>query len=594
MSETAAVDAAVDRYRADPGYLLQMLRDVEAAEGWISPASTLRAAKRLDIPRTRIDSLVRFHAFLHDKPAGAYRLRLSDNVTDRMQGSLALFDRFLAAFGVKRGETSPDGLVSVDLTSCTGLCDQGPGLLVNGRAIARLDPPRVDEIVGLVRRRAALADWPAELFAVSDNVRRAMALLAEPMKPGRALDAAIALGRQGVIDEMKRSALRGRGGAGFPTGLKWEACRNAPGAERFIVCNADEGEPGTFKDRVLLRRAAARVFEGLAIAGFAVGARRGFLYLRGEYEFLREALEAELADMRASGRLGIAIRGAAGFDFDIEIHMGAGAYVCGEESALIESLEGKPGRPRIRPPFPVTHGYLGKPTVVDNVETLAQAAEVVIQGGAAFAGLGTRASTGAKVLSVSGDCERPGIYEYPFGVRVARVLEDCGARDAAFVQVSGPSGVCLTPDEFHRAISFEDVPTAGAFMVFDSSRDYFEIARNFAHFFAHESCGFCTPCRVGASLQRDLMDKIAEGRGSHYEVNELMRLSELMKRTSHCGLGQTAGHPFNDAWRKFRPAFEKRLQSRDFAPAVDLEAALEAARAATHRDDALAHLEGSE
>ncbi len=212
-------------------------------------------------------------------------------------------------------------------------------------------------------------------------------------------------------------------------------------------------------------------------------------------------------------------------------------------------------------------GYLGKPTVVDNVETLAQATEVVVHGGAAFAGRGTRASTGTKVLSVSGDCERPGIYEYPFGVRIARVLEDCGARDAAFVQVSGPSGICLTPDEFHRAIAFEDVATAGAFMIFDSSRDYFEIARNFAHFFAHESCGFCTPCRVGTALQRGLMDKIADGRGSHYEVNELMRLSELMKRTSHCGLGQTAGHPFNDAWRKFRPAFEKRLQARDFAPA---------------------------
>jgi len=180
---------------------------------------------------------------------------------------------------------------------------------------------------------------------------------------------------------------------------------------------------------------------------------------------------------------------------------------------------------------------------------------------------------------------------YVFGVRVARVLEDCGARDAAFVQVSGPSGVCLTPDEFHRAIAFEDVATAGAFMVFDSRRDYFEIARNFAHFFAHESCGFCTPCRVGTSLQRGLMDKIAQGRGSRYEVNELMRLSELMKRTSHCGLGQTAGNPFNDAWRKFRPAFEKRLQARDFAPAIDLEAALAPARAATHREDALAHLD---
>ena len=591
MSELAPIEAAVARYRGDAHYLLQILRDVQQALGWISPETTALLAAKLGVARTRIDSVVRFYAFLYDKPAGAYRLRLSDNVTDRMQGNEAMLARLLQAFAIQRGETSADGRVSVDLTSCTGLCDQGPGLLVNGRAIPRLDAARVDEIVALVKAGVPVAQWPKSLFAIADHVRLAGALLGEPPKPGRALDAAIALGRQGVIDEMKRSSLRGRGGAGYPTGLKWEGCRNAPGAERFIVCNADEGEPGTFKDRVLLTRAASRVFEGMAVAGFAVGARRGLLYLRGEYEYLREPLEAELADMRLSGRLGLAIRGAPGFDFDIEIHLGAGAYVCGEESALIESLEGKPGRPRIRPPFPVMRGYLDKPTVVDNVETLAQATEVVIRGGAAFALQGTRASTGTKVLSVSGDCERPGIYEYSFGVRVSRVLEDCGARDPAFVQVSGPSGACLTPDEFQRAIAFEDVATAGAFMVFDSSRDYFEVAQNFAHFFAHESCGFCTPCRVGTSLQRNLMDKIADGRGSRYEVNELMRLSELMKRTSHCGLGQTAGNPFNDAWRKFRPAFEKRLQARDFAPAIDLEAALAPARAVTHRDDALAHLE---
>src|SRR5579863_6686454 len=541
MSDLASIEAAIVRYNANPHYLLQILRDAQSELGWISPETTRRVAARLDIPRTRIDSLVRFYAFLHDTPAGAYRLRLSDNVTDRMQGSEAQLQRFLAAFGVACGETSADGLVSVDLTSCTGLCDQGPGLLVNERAIPRLDAGRVDEIVVLVKRRAPFADWPQTLFEIADNVRRADALLAEPMKPGRALDAAIALGRQGVIDEMKRSALRGRGGAGFPTGLKWEGCRNAPGAERFIVCNADEGEPGTFKDRVLLTRQAERVLEGMAAAGFAVGARRGLLYIRGEYDYLRATLEARLAAMRASGRLGVAIRGAAGFDFDIEIHMGAGAYVCGEESALIESLEGKPGRPRIRPPFPVTRGYLDKPTVVDNVETLAQATIVALQAGRIFAGHGTHNSAGTKILSVSGDRARPGIYEYPFGVRVEHVLKDCGATDVAAVQISGPSGICLTPDEFRRHIAFEDVPTAGAFMIFGKERDLFEVARNFTNFFAHESCGFCTPCRVGTTLMRDAFDKIADGRGSRYEINELMRLAELLRRTSHCGLGQTAG-----------------------------------------------------
>ena len=325
---------------------------------------------------------------------------------------------------------------------------------------------------------------------------------------------------------MKRSNLRGRGGAGFATAVKWEGCRNGPGAERYIVCNADEGEPGTFKDRVLLTSFAERVFEGMAIAGFTVGAAHGLLYLRGEYRYLLEPLKAKLESMRRVQHLGVSISGAQGFDFDIEIHVGAGAYICGEELALIESLEGKPGKPRIRPPFPMAVGYLGKPTVVNNVETLAEATVVALQGGPIFAGHGTRHSAGTKILSVLGDCARPGIYEYPFGVRVEQALRDCGASDVAAVQISGPSGVCLTPDEFRRPIAFEDVPTPGAFTIFGKERDLFEVARNFAHFFANESCGFCTPCHVGTTLMRDALDKIADGRGSLYEINELMRLAD--------------------------------------------------------------------
>ena len=390
---------------------------------------------------------------------------------------------------------------------------------------------------------------------------------------------------------MKRSNLRGRGGAGFACGFKWEAARNAPGADRYVVANADEGEPGTFKDRVLLMSHAGRVFEGMAVAGYAIGATRGLLYLRGEYEFMKPRLDAELDRMRLVRRLGPSIRGAPGFDFDVEIHVGAGSYVCGEETALIESLEGRPGRPRIRPPFPVSSGYLGRPTVVQNVETLCQATEVVIDGGANFAKRGTKNSTGSKILSVSGDCERPGLYEYLFGVTINQVLEDAGAgKDVAAVQISGPSGVLMTPDQFTRRIAFEDVPTSGSFMIFGAQRDLFEVARNFVHFFAHESCGFCTPCRVGTALQRQMMEKIAEGRGSRYDINELMRVRGLMRRMSHCGLGQTAGNPVNDGWSKFRPAFERRLVTYEFAPDIDLDAALAPARRITGRDDAGAHL----
>jgi len=589
VGESDVVARIVQR-RPDPTRLLQILIEAQEELGWISPETARAIASGLGVPITRVESVVQFYSFLYDAPRGRYRILFSDNITDRMLGSLALFEHMLKRLRLRRGEISADGAVSVDLTSCTGMCDQGPAALVNTRAITKLTARRVDEICDLVRGGVAIAEWPADYFRVEDNIRRADALLGSRYDPGSALRAAIAHGRQGMLDEMKLSNLRGRGGAGFTTSVKWEGCRNAPGAERFVVCNADEGEPGTFKDRVLLTSYAERVFEGMAIAGFAVGAARGLLYLRGEYRHLLDPLEAKLEAMRRGRLLGASICGAQGFDFDIDIHLGAGAYICGEESALIESLEGKPGKPRIRPPFPVTVGYLGKPTVVDNVETLAQATEVALHGGRMFAGRGTKHSAGTKILSVSGDCSRPGLYEYPFGVRIEQVLKDCGASDVAAVQISGPSGICLTPDEFRRHIAFEDVPTAGAFMVFGKERDLFEVARNFAHFFAHESCGFCTPCRVGTALMRDALDKIADGRGSRYEINELMRLSELLRRTSHCGLGQTAGNAVRDTWLKFRPAYERRLIRGEFDPAVDLDAALARAREIAGREDAAAHI----
>jgi [NiFe] hydrogenase diaphorase moiety large subunit len=296
---------------------------------------------------------------------------------------------------------------------------------------------------------------------------------------------------------------------------------------------------------------------------------------------------------RDAGLLGQAIAGQAGLDFDIGIHVGAGAYVCGEESSLIESLEGRRGTPRIRPPFPVQRGYLGHPTIVNNVETFCAALHIALHGGAWWAGIGTSQSSGTKIHSVSGDCARPGLYEYPFGTRVARILEDCGARDTQAVQVGGPSGVCLSAFEFGRRIAFEDVPSAGAFMVFDRSRDMFEVARGFAHFFAHESCGFCTPCRVGTALVLRRMDKLAAGRGSRHDIDVLFELDKLMHAATHCGLGATACNPLRDTIAKFRPAYERHLQSLHFEPAFDLDAELSIARRMTGRDDPAAHLETS-
>ena len=574
------------KHRADAGRLVQILRDVQAQYGHVPQAAIETLAERLDLPVGSVESTLDFYSFLTRQPTGLYRVLFSDNITDRMLGNRAIFEHMARRLGVGRGVTSSDGLVSLDYTSCTGMCDQGPAILVNGLAVTQMTLRRADQICELIRSRVPVADWPSEFFRVEHNIRRADMLLATDFMAGSALKAAVAMGRDAYLAEVKRSNLRGRGGAGFTTGVKWEAARNARGEARYIVCNADEGEPGTFKDRVLLQFYGERVFEGMACAGFVVGAKLGLVYLRGEYLYMKAELEEKLAELRAARLLGTSILGVEGFDFDIEIHMGAGAYICGEETALIESLEGKAGRPRIRPPFPVAVGYRGQPTVVNNVETLCKVTEIALHGGAWYEGYGTKQSTGTKILSVSGDVERPGIYEYPFGVRISQVLEDAGAKNTRAVQISGAAGQCLTTREFGRRIAFEDVPTAGSFMVFGDNRDMFEVARNFAHFFQHETCGFCTPCRVGTTIQARIMDKIAAGHGTQYEMNELQHLREVMRTASHCGLGQTAGAAIADTIARFREDYEKRLARKDFEPSFDLDAALARAREITGRDDA--------
>lgn len=610
------VGKVVAHYQRDPAYMLQILNDIQASCDWISPDVIDCIEATLGVPRTKIEGVAGFYSFLYLQPRGQYRVLFSNNITDQMLGSEALMTRLCGSLWVELGKVSEDGLVSIDTTSCTGMCDQGPAMLVNNRAITRLTVARCDQIAELIREKIPLDDWPNEFFVVEDQIRQADILLGATLLPGDALRAAhkraskdglmasntrswregLPSGISGpatMLDEIKRANLRGRGGAGFMTGLKWEACRNAPlkdGQQRFVVCNADEGEPGTFKDRVLLTSQADLVFEGMTVAAYTLGARRGFLYLRGEYQYLLASLNAVLERRRSENLLGKNILGIPGADFDIEIHLGAGAYVCGEESALIESLEGKRGTPRNRPPFPVTNGYLDQPTIVNNVETFAAAALIALNGGTWYADLGTKHSSGTKILSVSGDCEHPGLYEYPFGVSIRQVLSDCGASNVQAVQVSGPSGICVGPDGFDRCIAFEDIPTAGAFTIFNSTRDMFEVARNYVHFFQHESCGFCTPCRVGTSLLKNLMDKLHNGCGSPYDFAEIEKLNQLLQSMSHCGLGHTACNPVLDTIEKFRPAYEKRMTQVDFVPAFDLDGALASARQMTGRDDPGAHL----
>ncbi len=365
------------------------------------------------------------------------------------------------------------------------------------------------------------------------------------------LSKALGMARSDIIAELSASKLKGRGGAGFPVGTKWNLAAVAQSDERYVVCNADEGEPGTFKDRVILSEHADLVFAGMTIGGWTIGAKKGILYLRGEYTYLKEMLETVLAERRKSGLLGESVLGK-NFAFDIEIRMGSGAYVCGEETALIESLEGYRGEPRNRPPFPVDTGFVGKPTIVNNVETFACVAAVMNKGAAWFAKLGTEKSAGFKLLSVSGDCSAPGVYEISFGITINDLLKLVGGEGAKAVQIGGASGVCIPAKDFGRTISFEDVPTGGSVIVFGQGRDMLHIVHNFMEFFEEESCGQCTPCREGNRKIREGVELLMRGNCPAEYLNELMNLGEVMQLASKCGLGQSSPNAFMSIVRNFR------------------------------------------
>ncbi len=574
-----------------PEHLLHRLYALQQQCLHVSPKAINQVAAEFNLPVSQITAVVAFYAFFYQQPCGRFHILFSNCTScGYFAGGQNLLLQLSQYLEVTLGKTRSDGLVSIDETSCIGMCAHGAAMLINGMPVIQLDTRRIEQIAQLIITETPLTNWPAEWFQVNDVVIKRGLILGENFTAGSSLKKALPNGADEVLKTIAQSGLCGRGGAGFNTGDKWRMCRQASGSAHYVVCNADEGEPGTFKDRLLLNSHAAAMFEGMALCAFVIGAEKGFVYLRGEYRYLLPHLQAVLDQYRQLGLLGTHILGDTAFNFDIEIVVGAGAYICGEESALIESLEGKPGIPRIRPPFPVTHGYLGQPTVVNNVETFIAAAYIVLHGSDWFRSVGTEQSTGSKILSVSGDCQLPGIYEYPFGVSVQQVLHDCMAKDVQAVQIGGPAGRLIGKKDFNRQICFEDLSTGGSFLIFGEHRDLLTINRNFAHFFAHESCGFCTPCRVGTKLLKNNLDKIANGSGAQQDVVEIKQLSDLIQRHSHCGLGHTAAHHMLDSLQHFPQATEKNLTQQVFAPPFDLDEALEDARQITQRDDAAAHL----
>ena len=372
----------------------------------------------------------------------------------------------------------------------------------------------------------------------------------------KALEKARGMSPEEVIAEVKASGLRGRGGAGFPCGAKWELARNAQGGEKFLICNADEGEVGTFKDRYILQHDPFSLLEGMAIAGYAIGSKKGYIYLRAEYHYLLKGFTKAISQCREKGYLD---------DLDLEIREGAGAYICGEESALMNSIEGKRGEARFRPPFPPTSGLFESPTIINNVETLVNVPHIIQNGSEWYRAMGTKESNGTKLFCVSGDVERPGIYEMELGCDLKELVKDlAGAKEIKMVQVGGSTGRIIPGDMLSTPLAYETILGSGAVMVFNESRDVVDFVYRTMEFLNEESCGKCTPCREGTEVMVEVLGRLVNGEGVEEDIPVLEELGQVMKLSALCGLGQTAPVPVLDTLKYFRKDYENRISQSVF------------------------------
>jgi len=580
-------DEICQRFGNDRTRMMDIALEVQARFGCVSHEAMEQIARAVNTHRVEVESLVTFYSFLSVKPQGQVVIRLCSDIVDWMKGYEDVADAMSKELGVTMGETTPDGAITLTRTPCIGMSDQAPAALVNDVVVTHLTPERGRQLIRDLRRHldpkqlvTMVGDGnnahPLVRSMVRNNIRLRGPVHFAEFEPGSALRKTLALEPEAVIREIKESRLRGRGGAGFPAGLKWELSRNAPGRKRYILCNADEGEPGTFKDRVLLTERADMVLEGMTIAGYAVGSDTGILYLRGEYRYLEPFLESAIEERRRQGLLGTDILGKKGFLFDIRIQLGAGAYICGEETALISSCEGLRGDPRNRPPFPPQQGYLGCPTIVNNVETFCCASRILLEGAPWFAAMGSPRTSGTKVLSISGDCRKPGVYEVPFGITAQELIEMTEAENAGSMLIGGPSRKMIGSERFHGRICYDDLATGGAIMIFNRARNKLEIAEHYLDFFIGESCGHCTPCRVGLILLKRAVHKVVVGAGEPSDLTDMRDLSTFIIRTSRCGLGQAAPNPVLGALENFGDLYAGLVAERKpgLLPEFDLSQAV--------------------
>lgn len=544
------IEELMSRYGQDRSALLPVLQDLNNKYGYLSDHVLQETAHAFGIHPVEVEGVASFYSFLRTKEKqGKYVIRLCKTISCDLAGKARVARQFETELGIRFGETTRDGMFTLEYTNCLGMCDQGPVIMINDRLFAKVTPDQVPQIIADTKRGFIKSEFPQIVTSV---VRHAGPIISHAKKPGEGLREALKMSRADVIATIREARLKGRGGAGFPTAVKWQLAAAAKSDAKYVICNADEGEPGTFKDRYLLYDHIDFMIEGMIIAAYAIGAHKGFIYLRGEYLYLKKFLEQTLERKRQERFLGENIMGKTGFAFDIEIRIGSGAYVCGEETALIESLEGYRGEPRNRPPYPSDTGFMGQPTIVNNVETFIVAALICAMGIDWFVEHGTDLSSGTKLFSVSGDCRLPGIYEHPFGITVSELLKKLGGEDAKAVQIGGAAGRCVPRKDFDRTIAFEDVPSGGSIIVFGPNRDMLRVARDFMEFFVEESCGQCTPCREGNIKLLEGVGLLEQGRCSMRYLSELTHLGETMQIASKCGLGQSSPNAFLSIVENFK------------------------------------------
>ncbi len=576
----------VTRYPVKRSALIPMMLYAQDELGHLGDEILEEIARRLDLNIVQVTETLAYYSMLHRKPMGRYHIQVCTNISCMLRGGNELYQHVQKRLAIGNKEVSPSGTFSLEEVECMGACTGAPAMQVNYDFHENLDPAKVDDILEQLEAGKIPKPVPVISGSVHERLPAEVPVISKRFGIPNSHKIDVYLQHEGyqalekalkqmtpdqIIDELKKSSLRGRGGAGFPTGMKWSFVPKG-NQQKYILANADESEPGTSKDRPLMEMDPHQLIEGMVIAGRAVNANRGYIYIRGEYRYIIDIMDVAVAEAYAKGYLGKNILGS-GFDFDLCTHTGAGAYECGEESALMESLEGKRGYPRIRPPFPAVVGLYGCPTVINNAETLSTVPAVLRMGGEAYAALGTPKNGGTRLYSISGHVNRPGIYELPLGFPLRRLIEEVAGgipngKKLKAVIPGGSSCPLLSADEIDVAMDYDSVAKIGSMLgsggtvVFDEDTCMVDVARRIMHFYAHESCGWCIPCREGTAWLRKLLDRFHEGGGREEDIPLIDELSKNMLGRTFCPLGDAAALPTISIVKKWRNEFEDHLQGK--------------------------------